>query len=147
MDECALTTPKFLVKTASNTPDWAWDKMLDMARRHRSIAFVGEEPTARALKKWHGASDEDCRTMVLRGCYEFDLRDSVNRTGCGYVNILKPIETMLEECRAGNGTLNSQLSTPSNPNTSAASPLSRRAAAKLPSSSRSRLPRLIPPDA
>ncbi len=111
MDECALTTPKFLVKTASNTPDWAWDKMLDMARRHRSIAFVGEEPTARALKKWHGASDEDCRTMVLRGCYEFDLRDSVNRTGCGYVNILKPIETMLEECRAGNGTLNSQLST------------------------------------
>lgn len=102
MDECALTTPKFLIKTAPNTPDWAWDKMLDMARRHRSIAFIGEEPTARALKKWHGANDEDCRTMVLRGCYEFDLRDSVNRTGCGYVNILKPIEKMLEEA-AGRG--------------------------------------------
>jgi formate C-acetyltransferase len=97
MDECALTTPKFLVKVAPNTPDWAWKKMLDMSRRHRSIAFIGEEPAARALKKWCGASDEDCRTMVLRGCYEFDLADSCNRTGCGYLNFLKPVEKMLAE--------------------------------------------------
>ena len=103
MDECALTTPKFLVKVSPNTPDWAWDKMLDMARRHRSIAFIGEEPAAKALKKWCGASDEDCRTMVMRGCYEFDLADSCNRTGCGYMNILKPVEEMLEECRIENG--------------------------------------------
>ena len=101
MDECALTTPKFLVKVAPNTPDWAWKKMLDMSRRHRSIAFIGEEPAARALKKWCGASDEDCRTMVLRGCYEFDLADSCNRTGCGYLNFLKPVEKMLAE--VGNG--------------------------------------------
>ena len=100
-DECALTTPKFLVKVAPNTPDWAWKKMLDMSRRHRSIAFIGEEPAARALKKWCGASDEDCRTMVLRGCYEFDLADSCNRTGCGYLNFLKPVEKMLAE--VGNG--------------------------------------------
>ncbi len=111
MDECALTTPKFLVKVAENTPDWAWDKMLDMARRHRSISFIGEEPAARALKKWHGASDEDCRTMVLRGCYEFDLRDSVNRTGCGYMNILKPVERILEECRAESEALAAKLPT------------------------------------
>ena len=97
MDECALTTPKFLVKVAPNTPGWAWDKMLDMARRHRSISFIGEEPTARVLKKWHGASDEDCRTMVVKGCYEFGLRDSVNDTGIGHVNFLKPIERMLAE--------------------------------------------------
>ena len=50
MDECALTTPKFLVKVASNTPDWAWDKMLDMARRHRSLSFTGEEPVSRFHK-------------------------------------------------------------------------------------------------
>ena len=113
MDGCALTTPKFLVKVADNTPDWAWDKMLDMARRHRSIAFIGEEPTAHALKKWTGASDEDCRTMVLRGCYEFDLADSCNRTGCGYVNFLKIVEKMLasvqstmtnSECGPAGGT-------------------------------------------
>ena len=108
MDECALTTPKFLVKVAPNTPDWAWDKMLDMARRHRSIAFIGEEPTARALKKWSHASDEDCRTMVVRGCYEFGLRDSVNGTGVGHINFLKPVEKMLEECKSSQ---DSQLST------------------------------------
>ena len=88
------------MKVAPNTPDWAWKKMLDMSRRHRSIAFIGEEPAARALKKWCGASDEDCRTMVLRGCYEFDLADSCNRTGCGYLNFLKPVEKMLAEAGA-----------------------------------------------
>lgn len=97
MDECALPSPKFLVKIAPNTPEWAMDKMMDMARRHRSISFVGEEPAARALKKWYHADDEDCRTMVLRGCYEFGLRDSVNSTGVGYVSYLKPIERMLAE--------------------------------------------------
>ena len=97
MDDCALTTPKFLVKVAPNTPDWAWDKMLDMARRHRSIAFIGEEPAAKAMKKWMGATDEDCRTMVVRGCYEFDIADSCNRTGLGHVNFVKPVEKMLAE--------------------------------------------------
>ncbi len=100
MDECNLTTPKFLVKIAPNTPDWAMDKMLDMARRHRSISFIGEEPAARALKKWLHANDEDCRTMVVRGCYEFGLRDSVNSTGIGHVNFLKPVEQMLAEAVA-----------------------------------------------
>ena len=97
MDDCALTTPKFLVKVADNTPDWAWDKMLDMARRHRSIAFIGEEPTARALKRWVGASDQDCREMVVKGCYEFALRDGCNGTGVGHVNFLKVVEKMLAE--------------------------------------------------
>ncbi|MBR3085207.1 MAG: serine hydrolase [Kiritimatiellae bacterium] len=99
MDECALTTPKFLVKVAPNTPDWALDKMLDMARRHRSIAFIGEEPTARALKRWVGASDRDCREMVVRGCYEFGLRDGCNTTGLGHVNFLKVVEKMLAEAK------------------------------------------------
>ena len=99
MDKCALTTPKFLVKVAPNTPDWAWNKMLDMARRHRSIAFIGEEPAARALKKWAGASDQDCREMVVRGCYEFALRDGCNSTGVGHVNFLKVVEKMLAEAK------------------------------------------------
>ena len=118
MDECALTTPKFLVKIAPNTPDWAFDKMLDMARRHRSISFIGEEPAAKAMRKWMGANDEDCRHMVVRGCYEFDLADGCNRTGLGHVNFVKPVEKMLEECKVesekckvGCETLNYQLST------------------------------------
>lgn len=103
MDAYAEPTPKFLVKVAPNTPDWAMDMMMDLARRHRSIAFVGEEPCAKVLKKWYGASDEDCRTMVLRGCYEFDLRDGVNRSSGGYVNFLKPVERMMHDCAAGRG--------------------------------------------
>ena len=99
VDECNLTTPKFLVKIAPNTPDWAMDKLLDMARRHRSVTFVGEMSTARALKKWYGASDEDCRTMVMRGCYEFSLADSANNTGEGAVNFLKIVEQMLDDAR------------------------------------------------
>ncbi|MBO7688982.1 MAG: hypothetical protein J6V72_21570, partial [Kiritimatiellae bacterium] len=101
IDECNLTTPKFLVKIAPNTPDWAMDKMLDMVRRHRSLTFVGEQSAAKALKKWYGASDEDCRTMVMRGCYEFSLADSANNTGVGAVNVLKIVEQMLDEARQG----------------------------------------------
>ncbi len=97
MDECNLPTPKFLVKIAPNTPDWAMNRLMDLARRHRSVSFIGEEPAAKALKKWWGANDEDCRTMVVRGCYEFGLRDAVNGTGVGHVNMLKPIETLLAE--------------------------------------------------
>ncbi len=39
--------------------------------------------------------------MVVRGCYEFGLRDSVNGTGVGHGNFLKIVEKMLAE--AGNG--------------------------------------------
>ncbi len=97
VDECNLPTPKFLVKIAPNTPEWAMDRLMDMARRHRSVSFIGEEPTAKALKKWYGASDEDCRTMAVFGCYEFGLRDAMNTTGVGHVNFLKPIERILAE--------------------------------------------------
>ncbi len=97
MDECNLPTPKFLVKIAPNTPDWAMSRLMDLARRHRSVSFIGEEPAAKALKKWCGASDEDCRTMAVFGCYEFGLRDAMNGTGVGHVNFLKPIEKMLAE--------------------------------------------------
>ena len=38
---------------------------------------------------WYGANDEDCRTMVVKGCYEFSLRDAVNDTAIGHVNLLQ----------------------------------------------------------
>ncbi|MGN0851813.1 MAG: pyruvate formate lyase family protein [Kiritimatiellia bacterium] len=100
-DACNLTSPKFLVKIAPNTPDWVMDKLVDMARRHRSLAFIGEEPAAKALKQWCHASDEDCRTMVLIGCYEFALRDSANTTIMGYLSYLKPVEKLLADAKAG----------------------------------------------
>jgi len=99
MDECALPTPKFLVKVAKNTPDWALDKMMDLARRHRSIAFLGEESIARALRKWEKATEEECRLAALSGCYEFAMADSCNGTGSAHINFLKPIERMLSEAK------------------------------------------------
>jgi formate C-acetyltransferase len=104
-DELNLTSPKFIVKVADNTPDWAWRMLLDMARRRRSVAFLGEEPAAKALKRWKNASDEDCRTMAVRGCYEFGLCDSLNTTDAANLNLLMPVVRMLEdnaECRMQN---------------------------------------------
>ena len=104
-DELNLTSPKFIVKVADNTPDWAWRKLLDMARRRRSVAFLGEESAAKALKRWKGASDEDCRTMAVRGCYEFGLCDSLNTTDAANLNLLMPVVRMLQgnaECRMQN---------------------------------------------
>lgn len=99
-DDYGQTTPKILAKVADNTPAPIMEKMLDMARRRRSIAFIGEAPIAAAAKKWLGATDEECRKLVLTGCYEWAIHDSVNRTTSGYINLLKPIEQMLSEAQA-----------------------------------------------
>ncbi len=108
-DELNLTSPKFIVKVAENTPDWAWRKLLDMARRRRSVAFLGEESAAKALKCWKGASDEDCRTMAVRGCYEFGLCDSLNTTDAANLNLLMPVVRMLQEaCAARAGATNAE---------------------------------------
>ena len=99
-DELNLTSPKFIVKVSDNTPGWAWRKLLDMARRRRSVAFIGEESAARALRRWKGADDEDCRTMAVRGCYEFGLCDSLNTTDAANLNLLMPVSQMLGEALA-----------------------------------------------
>ncbi len=99
-DELNLTSPKFIVKVADNTPDWAWRQLLDMARRRRSVAFLGEESAAKALRRWKNASDEDCRTMAVRGCYEFGLCDSLNTTDAANLNLLMPVVRILEEANA-----------------------------------------------
>ena len=99
-DELNLTSPKFIVKVADNTPDWAWRQLLDMARRRRSVAFLGEESAAKALRRWKDAGDEDCRTMAVRGCYEFGLCDSLNTTDAANLNLLMPVVRILEEANA-----------------------------------------------
>ena len=93
-DELALPTPKLLVKTNVNTPDWAWNKMLDMHRRHRSLAYIGEQGVARTFKAF-GYTDEDARTCELRGCYEAVPLKGMNRTSSGHINMIRPLEDML----------------------------------------------------
>ena len=99
-DECALPTPKFLVKIAPNTPDWAMDKLLDMARRHRSLCFCGEQGMTRIMKS-QGYTDEQCRTMIMKGCYEFADRCNTNETLPGTYSLLRPVPAILDDIYRG----------------------------------------------
>lgn len=102
MDECALPSPKFLVKVNDNTPDWAWNKMLDLARRRRSIAFLGEESMAKGMRiMCPTVTDDDCRELVMWGCYEYALRDGANTTLPFCPSLLKPVEEILALAASG----------------------------------------------
>ena len=57
----------------------------------RHVTFCGEEPIARVMKSI-GYSDEEARTCIIWGCYEWGVRDSANTSGAGYLNLLKSIE-------------------------------------------------------
>ena len=83
-----------------STPDWVWKKTLDMARRHRSVTFCGEEPITRVMKS-RGCTDEEARTCIIWGCYEWGIRDSANSSGAGHVNLLKAVEEVLAQAKDG----------------------------------------------
>ncbi|MBO7166713.1 MAG: hypothetical protein J6V88_04225 [Kiritimatiellae bacterium] len=98
MDECNLPSPKFHMKIADNTPDHILKKMLDMARRHRSLSFIGEKP-CRALLEYRGYPADEARRFVTRGCYEFGTPEAGNGLGGGHVNLVKVVEEMLSEAK------------------------------------------------
>ena len=100
MDQCALPTPKFHLKVAPNTPDAVLKKALDMARRHRPLSFIGEEPVYRVLEHL-GADPAEARRFYTKGCYEFTAPKSGNGLGGGHVNLVKIVELMLAEAAAG----------------------------------------------
>ena len=99
-DELALPTPKLQVKIAANTPRDVFDKGLDMARRHRSIVFCGEEPMARVMGAM-GFSAEEARTCDLWGCYEFQPRAEANTTLPCVINMPRIVVDLLEKARTG----------------------------------------------
>jgi len=99
-DELDLPTPKVHLKMGKSTPDWVWDKTLDMMRRQRSLSFVGEEPHWRVIRSM-GYDEECARTFMLWGCYEWAIRDSANDTTAAQVNLLKPVSDLLAEAAAG----------------------------------------------
>lgn len=101
MDECALPTPKFHLKVADNTPDAILKKALDMARRHRSLSFIGEKPTRRVLEHL-GYTPDEARQFYTKGCYEFCYPKDGNGLGGGHVNLVKIVELMLTDA-ATNG--------------------------------------------
>ena len=99
-DELALPTPKLQLKIAKNTPDDIFSRALDMARRHRSVVFCGEEPMAKAMSTL-GFSAEEARTCDIWGCYEFQPRATANTTLPCIINIPRIVVDLLGEARAG----------------------------------------------
>ena len=100
MDECYLPTPKFHAKVGKSTPRPILDKLLDMARRHRSLTFIGEEAAWRVLESC-GYSSDEVRGFYTRGCYEICVPNGANGTGVGYLNLLQPVELVLKDAAAG----------------------------------------------
>jgi formate C-acetyltransferase len=98
MDECNLPSPKFHLKIADNTPDHILKKMLDMARRHRSISFIGEKP-CRNLLLHRGFDPDQARRFVTSGCYEFTAPEASNGLGGGHLNLVKIVELMLKDAK------------------------------------------------
>ncbi|MBR4652057.1 MAG: hypothetical protein IKO72_01740 [Kiritimatiellae bacterium] len=99
-DELALPTPKLQLKIAANTPDDIFRKALDMARRHRSVVFCGEEPMAKAMAAM-GFTAEEARTLDIWGCYEFQPRAAANTTLPCVMNLPHMVADLLDAARKG----------------------------------------------
>ena len=95
-DGLAFATPKLHLKVGKSTPDWVWNRAIDMARRMRPITFLGEEPHWRVIRSM-GYTEAEAREFIVWGCYEWAIRDSANDTCGGTVNLPKPIETLLAD--------------------------------------------------
>jgi len=100
IEKTALPTPKFQLKMAKNTPDEIWWKALDMLRKHAPLCLMSEENMARSMKTV-GLTDEECRDLLVWGCFEYLPRAKGNCTSATNVYLPQPIVEMLEE--AGNG--------------------------------------------
>ena len=63
--------PKIQIKVAENTPEHILDLALNLIRRGtNSMVFVGE-PCLRSTMLRHGYTEEEARTAVVKGCYEY----------------------------------------------------------------------------
>ena len=119
VEKTALPTPKFQLKFAKNTPDEIWWKALDMLRKHAPLCLMSEENMARSMKPV-GLTDEECRDLLVWGCFEYLPRGKGNCTSATRINLPQPIVEMLEELRVkscefrveSSATPNSQLTTP-----------------------------------
>ena len=108
VDREALPTPKFQIKLANNTPAAIWRKSLDMLRRHRSLVLMNEKGMADSMKPL-GLSDDECRDLLVWGCYEYLPRGTGNCTSGFRLNMLQPVLDILAEC-ATNGAQCARLS-------------------------------------
>ena len=105
VEKTALPTPKFQLKLAKNTPDEIWRKALDMLRKHAPLCLMSEENMARSMKPV-GLTDEECRDLLIWGCFEYLPRAKGNCTSATDVYLPQPIVELL--ARAANGEFSAE---------------------------------------
>ena len=100
VEKTALPTPKFQLKMAKNTPDEVWWKALDMLRKHAPLCLMSEENMARSMKPV-GLTDEECRDLLIWGCFEYLPRAKGNCTSACRVFLPQPVTEILAKAAKG----------------------------------------------
>ncbi len=100
VEKTALPTPKFQLKMAKNTPDEIWWKALDMLRKHAPLCLMSEENMARSMKPV-GLTDEECRDLLIWGCFEYLPRAKGNCTSDFRVILPQPIVELMDKAAKG----------------------------------------------
>ena len=100
VEKTALPTPKFQLKFAKNTPDEVWWKALDMLRKHAPLCLMSEENMARSMKPV-GLTDEECRDLLIWGCFEYLPRAKGNCTSAMRVNLPQPVIEIMSKAAKG----------------------------------------------
>ena len=103
VEKTALPTPKFQLKMAKNTPDEIWWKALDMLRKHAPLCLMSEENMARSMKPV-GLTDEECRDLLIWGCFEYLPRAKGNCTSACRVILPQPIVELMDKAAKGEFT-------------------------------------------
>ena len=100
IEKTALPTPKFQLKMAKNTPDEIWWKALDMLRKHAPLCLMSEENMARSMKPV-GLTDEECRDLLIWGCFEYLPRAKGNCTSACRVMLPQPVVELMAKAAKG----------------------------------------------
>ena len=100
IEKTALPTPKFQLKMARNTPDEIWWKALDMLRKHAPLCLMSEENMARSMKPV-GLTDEECRDLLIWGCFEYLPRAKGNCTSACRVILPQPVVELMAKAAKG----------------------------------------------
>ena len=100
VEKTALPTPKFQLKMAKNTPDEVWWKALDMLRKHAPLCLMSEENMARSMKPV-GLTDEECRDLLIWGCFEYLPRAKGNCTSATHLNLTQPVVEIMAKAAKG----------------------------------------------
>ena len=95
-DELGIYNPKIQIKYNDVIPKDFLDKVLDMVRRGRYLVFCCEKGYTKAILSY-GATEEEARTMDIRGCYEIGVRADEVCTITGYVNPLKAVSYVFSD--------------------------------------------------